>query len=406
MKLFFFPRLNSPARMAVATVAALCLSACDDKPADVVKTAEQPAEQPAEAPAARPAEETAEAPVSLADSKEALFKHALFTMAQKVTAPDLFPEMNGEVKTMLEMLDTYYTALCNEKGDAAERARVALMIAKTTRDLGAFAKAQAAYERALADIEAAPKDDYAKSAALSGIGSCLLAQNKAEEALTWYEKALAVDEEIYKAVAPAEGEAVESDEVPAPLAKAAANLLDSYRCMGDCQNYNGDPEGALTTYKKGQDVINALKKLSPEMSVSFVKLLTVLGNLENANGKSKEALGAWVMAARICQALNANSPRLDIKAETKRCHDALVPAIQSVAQKVKEEQEANGETAAAEASADIAQTEPLAPLPAAEPAPEPAAAPAPAAAPSPAATPAKPQPTKPQPAKQNNKRRR
>lgn len=402
MKLFSFPRLNSPARLAVATVAALCLSACDDKPADEAKAAEQPAETPAETPAEQPAEKAEQseeqaAPVSLADSKEALFNQALFVMAQKVTSPDLFPELNSEVKTMLEMLETYYTALCKENGDAAERARVALMIAKTTRDLSAYAKAQTAYERALADIEAAPKDDYAKSAALSGIGSCLLAQNKAEEALTWYEKALAVDEELYKAVAPAEGETVEGDEVPAPLAKAAANLLDSYRCMGDCQNFNGDPEGALTTYKKGQDVINAIKKLSPDMSVSFVKLLTVMGNLENANGKSKEALGAWVMAARICQALNANSPRLDIKAETKRCHDGLVPAIQSVAKKLQDEQEANGETAAAEATADIAQTEPLAPLPEATPAP----APEPAAAPAPA-----PAPVKPQPAKQNNKRRR
>lgn len=400
MKLFSFPRLNSPARLAVATVAALCLSACDDKPADEAKPAEQPAETPAEQPAekAEQPEEQA-APVSLTDSKEALFNQALFVMAQKVTSPELFPEVNSEVKTMLEMLETYYTALCKENGDAAERARVALMIAKTTRDLSAYAKAQTAYERALADIEAAPKDDYAKSAALSGIGSCLLAQNKAEEALTWYEKALAVDEELYKAVAPAEGETVEGDEVPAPLAKAAANLLDSYRCMGDCQNFNGDPEGALTTYKKGQDVINAIKKLSPDMSVSFVKLLTVMGNLENANGKSKEALGAWVMAARICQALNANSPRLDIKAETKRCHDGLVPAIQSVAKKLQDEQEANGETtdAAAEATADIAQTEPLAPLPEATPAP----APEPAAAPAPA-----PAPVKPQPAKQNNKRRR
>lgn len=404
MKLFSFPRLNSPARLAVATVAALCLSACDDKPADEAKTAEQSAETPAETPAEQPAEKAEQpeeqaAPVSLTDSKEALFNQALFVMAQKVTSPELFPEVNSEVKTMLEMLETYYTALCKENGDAAERARVALMIAKTTRDLSAYAKAQAAYERALADIEAAPKDDYAKSAALSGIGSCLLAQNKAEEALTWYEKALAVDEELYKAVAPAEGETVEGDEVPAPLAKAAANLLDSYRCMGDCQNFNGDPEGALTTYKKGQDVINAIKKLSPDMSVSFVKLLTVMGNLENANGKSKEALGAWVMAARICQALNANSPRLDIKAETKRCHDGLVPAIQSVAKKLQDEQDANGETtdAAAEATADIAQTEPLAPLPEATPAP----APEPAAAPAPA-----PAPVKPQPAKQNNKRRR
>lgn len=400
MKLFSFTCWNSPARLAVATAVALCLSACDDKPTDEAKPAETPAEQPAEK-AEQPAEQAA--PVSLADSKEALFNQALFVMGQKVTSPDLFPELNSEVKNMLEMLETYYTALCNENGDAAERARVALMIADTTRNLGAYAKAQTAYERALADIEAAPKDDYAKSAALSGLASCLLAQNKAGEALAWYEKALAVDEEIYKAVAPAEGETVEGDEVPAPLAKAAANLLDSYRCMGDCQRFADDPETALTTYKKGQDVINAIKKLSPEMSVSFVKLLTVLGNLENANGKSKEALGAWVMAARICQALNANSPRLDIKAETKRCHDGLVPAIQSVAKKLQDEQEANGETAATEATADIAQTEPLAPLPEATPAPAPEPAAAPAPEPAPAATPA---PVKPQPAKQNNKRRR
>jgi hypothetical protein len=97
------------------------------------------------------------------------------------------------------------------------------------------------------------------------------------------------------------------------------------------------------------------------MSIAYVKLLTSMGNLDNSMGKSKDAMAAWVIAARICQSLNASSPKLEVKAETKRCFDALLPAIQSVGQglqaeqeeakKNSEEEKAAAEKAAAEAAA-------------------------------------------------------
>jgi peptidoglycan hydrolase CwlO-like protein len=112
---------------------------------------------------------------------------------------------------------------------------------------------------------------------------------------------------------------------------------------------------------KGQELAQRLKRLSSDMSISYVKLLTALGNLDNSMGKSQEAMGAWVMAAKICQSLNASSPKLDVKAETKRCFDALLPAIQSVGQKLQAEQDEAkkqaDETKAAEEQAAAAAQE-------------------------------------------------
>lgn len=389
--------------MGMAALTALaCLSSCDD---EKDKAADKPAEpQPA---VQQPAEPQAPA-ATAAETQKALFEEALYALASKVTATDRYPELNSEVKNLLEKMDNHYEALCRENAPIQERARLALLIAQTTRDLGAFPKAQTAFERALADMEALPaadkETDAAKhdlSAAYNGMAFCLLAQEKTQEAQTWYEKELQLDEERLLALAPAEGEEIEGD-VPEALSRAAADALDSYRCMGDCRRVAGDPEEAAETYKKGQEVVAKLKKLSPEMSIAYIKLLTATGNLFNSDGKTREAFSAWLLAAQICEKVNAASPRLDIKAETKRCHDALMPAIQAVVAKLKEEQ---GEEAAPEQPAEGAQTEPLAPLPEisdATPAAEPA--PAVAATPAPAAAPTKPQP-KPQPNNKRNKRR-
>jgi hypothetical protein len=145
------------------------------------------------------------------------------------------------------------------------------------------------------------------------------------------------------------------------ISKAATDLLDSYRCLGDCQRAMDDPEEAHSTYMKGKVLAERLKRLSSDMSISFAKLLTALGNLDNSLGKPKEALGSWLMAAKICQSLNASSPKLEVKAETKRCFEALVPAINSVgsqlqaaqqeAAKKAEEEKAAAEKAAAEQAA-------------------------------------------------------
>ena len=359
-----FRKSGSRCAAILGMAAAFCLSSCGEKEAEAggetPALAEQPApvEQPAPAPEVQP-ELQGDA---LAEAREALFQYAVYTLGQKVTSPDEFPQLNSMVKDMLEMLHTYYAEL--QKGEPSkERARLALQIASTTRNLGAFAKAQGEYENAMTELESLPEDVKAEaevqrmlSSCHNGLGVCLLAQNKATEALAKYEAALAVDEALFKAVAPAEGEALPEGEVEPGVSRAVTDLLDSYRCLGDCQRAVDDPEEAHVTYTKGHDLAQRLKRLSSEMSIAYVKLLTSLGNLDNSMGKSKEAMGSWVIAARICQSLNASSPKLDVKAETKRCFDALLPAIQSVGQQLQAEQDAakqksEEEKAAAEAAA-------------------------------------------------------
>ncbi len=344
---YFHKRHNYAAILGIAGL--LGLSSCGEKEAEV------PAEAPTEAPAPAPSPEPEVD--KLAETREALFNHAVYVLGQKVSSPELFPELNSTVKDMLEMMQAYYTEL--QKGaPSEERARLALQIAGTTRDLGAYSKAQGEYEAAQKEIESLPEDvrntpavQRMLSSSQNGIGLCLLNQNKTADALLRYEAATAIDESLYQAVAPKEGEELPPGDVDPVLSRAAADLLDSYRCLGDCQRAADDPEEARGTYVKGQELGQRLKRLSSEMSIAYVKLLTSLGNLDNSMNKPQEAMGAWVMAARICQSLNASSPKLEIKAETKRCYDALVPAINAVAQKLQAEQQANEQKAAEEKAA-------------------------------------------------------
>lgn len=345
-------------------VSALCLSSCEEKEAPAA-----PAEQPAPTATPEPAPAPAPEVDKLAEAREALFSYAVYTLGQKVTSPEQFPELNTMVKDMLEMLRSYYAEL--QQGEPSlERARLALQIAATTRDLGAHSKAQGEYENALKEVESLPEDVKSTpeaqrllSSCHNGIGLCLLAQNKAADALPKYEAALTVDEALYQAVAPKDGEELPEGDVEPNLSRAATDLLGSYRCLGDCQRALDDPEEARTTYMKGQELAQRLKRLSSDMSIAYVKLLTSLGNLDNSMGKTQEAMGAWVMAAKICQSLNASSPKLEVKAETKRCFDALLPAIQSVGQKLQAAQEeaqkkAEEEKAAADkAAAEAAEAE-------------------------------------------------
>ena len=323
---------------------AICLSACEEKEAETSTPAEQPApavEEQSAPVAVQPAPEVKEQ----TSSRDALFDYAVYTLAQKVTNPERYPELNSTVKDMLEMLRSYYEEL--KQGEPGmERSRLALLIADTTRNLGAFSKAYGEYEAAQKEVDGLPADIQGSteaqrmlSSCLNGMGVCLLAQNKASEALLKYEAALAVDEAQYQAVAPKDGEELPEGEVEPKLSRAATDLLDSYRCLGDCQRAVDDPEEARTTYAKGQALAQRLKRLSSDMSISYVKLLTALGNLDNSLGKPGDAMNSWLVAARICQSLNANSPKLEVKAETKRCFDSLLPVIQTVGQKLQAEQQ-------------------------------------------------------------------
>lgn len=351
---FRFRTSSSRCAALLGLATALCLSSCEEKEAEAT-----PAEQPAPAVEAAPEPEPAPAPAvdTLAEARQALFDYTVYTLAAKVTSPERFPELNTMVRDMLELQHKYYAEL--QKGEPGmERARLALQIAGTTRDLGAYTKAQAEYENARKEIEALPEDvrntpeaQRMLSSCLNGTGVCLLAQNKANDALAQYEAAMALDDAQYQNVAPKDGEELPEGDVEPNLSRAATDLLDSYRCLGDCQRAVDDPEEALATYTKGHELAQRLKRLSTDMSIAYVKLLTSLGNLDNSLGKPQEAMGAWVMAAKICQSLNASSPKLDVKAETKRCFDALLPAIQSVGQKLQSEQDAARKKAAEEKAA-------------------------------------------------------
>ena len=349
---------------ALGMAGMLWLSSCSE---------EQPEPTPAEAPEApvadpapaAPEEPPAEPQVdTLAEARTALFNHAIYKLAAKASSPEVFPELNSTIKDMLELMTAYYTEL--QKGEPSEeRARLALLIASTTRDLGAYSKAQGEYETARKEVESLPEAlrntpgvQRMLSSCLNGIGLCLLNQNKATEALPHYEQALALDEALFQAVGPKEGEELPPGDVAPDISRAAKELFDSYRCMGDCQWLAEGPEEARATYMKGHELGQRLKRLSSEMSIAYVKLLTSLGNLDNSQGKTQEAMAAWVMAARICQSLNASSPKLEVKAETKRCYEALLPPINEVAQKLQSEQkEAEQKAAEEKAAAEKAAAE-------------------------------------------------
>lgn len=353
-----FSRVPALKMAALGTLSLFCLSSCgedDDKtetPTEQTPTAESPAE-----PLAPAAED------SLAQAREALFNEAVYELAQKVSDPAIFPELNEEVKVLLEYMEAYYTELAKSGEGSMERTRLALQIAGTLRDLASYQKAFDAYTRAQGELSALPEDirsgadgQRCLSDIESGLGSCLLAQGKAAEALPHYEAALATAQAQFEAVAPAEGAEPKSGEVDPDLSRKATDYLDCLRCLGDCQRAAEDPEEARTTYMKAQETATRLKVLSSSMSVSYVKALTALGNLDNAEGRSKEALNAWVAAANICKQLNNSSPRLDVKAETKRCFDGLIPAIQAVAAGL-----APAENAQQPDAENSVQTEPITP---------------------------------------------
>ncbi len=374
---------------ALGILSTLCLSACHDSEQDSTPASAQP--DPAAEKAAAEAEEAA---ARREQAREDLYHEALYVLASKTTDITLYPALNAEVKILLEKMEAYYSALEQTNESGVERANLSQLIAKTTLDLGAFAKAEELYKRAMNDYTALP-EEYRSSAEgtraynelESGIGSCLLAQNKASDALPHYEKALDIAQSTYNACAPAETPEGAPAESPSPeLSRAARDLIDSLRCLGDCQRYADDPEEARSTYLKGQELAQKLKTLTPEMAISYVKLLTALGNLDNSYGRSKEACAEWVLAARICQQVNAANERLDVKFDTKRCFDALLPAIQAVQASLQAKEQAQEP-----APDNNAVTEPLSgPLPPVEdpavqvtPDPTPAAKAAPKTKPSP-----------------------
>ena len=363
---------------ALGLVSAWSLCSCGDEKPEAAPASEPAAEQPAAAPAA-------EAP-ELSDfdkTRDSLFDHMVFRLAQKVSNPELFPEVNAEVRDALALLTDYYAALAKEPDMAEERARTALLIAGITCDLGAYAKAYTAYEEAMKQVDALPEDirngrdaNRSRSMIESGLGACLLYQGKSADALEHFRKSLELDLAIFKELHPDETKALEENNVDPEVAQAASSVMDSYRCLGDCYNVQGDTEEAKETYKKGLEMVPALRVVTPTMAIAYIKLLIASADLENSTGNMKGAYVAWFQAGDLSKKIALGNHPIGVRAEAKRLNESLIRPLMQVEAKLKEEQRKAAEAEAAARQAEQPVTEePIQPVPAAEAAPAPVVAP-------------------------------
>lgn len=351
LKMFDSRRCAGAAALGVAMLAGLC--SCEDnekETAGQVKDA-QPQKQ-----------------VQAQDSShEALFDAMVYDIGRKVSGMAAAPDLTEDVRNMLVLLQAYYDEMAPANEGSVKRARLALRIAEVLRDLTAWDKALAAYQTAQADYDAMPEEEKQKAegrrmqcSLYDGQGFCLLRCNRVTDAQSAYEKALAIYQGLYQAVAPVDGEKLPEGELDPALAQAAEDLFFSYRCLGECQMAADDPEEARETYKKGIELAVRLDRLSPRMTIQYVRLLGNQGNLESACGREREALSNWVQAAQICQRLYNSTNNLSIRAQASRLFQNLRPQIQELARKLQSEEAAraveeqplpaNPETAPSEAS--------------------------------------------------------
>lgn len=324
MKPLTFPRALSAA--AVCSVILFSLASCNDDQASTQQEQTPPTKQ-------QPSEKE--------KAKEALFNEAVYTMGSIVSSISTAPELNEETRNMLELLRNYYAAMEASSDTAVEKAKLSLHIAKMTQDLNAFAKAQEAYETAQKDWEAQPEQIKQSTQGLrmfsniqSGMGLSLLSQNRPEDALGFYEKALETDKKIAQAVLPKDFKTLTAESLTPEISDAASAVLDSLRCLGNCQEAVSDPEEARTTYQKGIDQATEATRSTPQMAIAAAKLMTNLGNLESSARNEKRALELWVQAAQIYRQVYAANAPLAIKAQAARLFEGLKPSIQSVSEKL------------------------------------------------------------------------
>ncbi len=341
------------------------LSACDEKQKETAPEAPAAPAAPAEPEPAAPvvAEEAAPSPEALAqEARKAVYHQLLENVGPLVVNHATVPEFNEIAKVYLEKLQELYTALA-ALPPSVERVDIARRVAELTRNLGAYSKAFEAFERALDDFEALPEADRTTldgkrlhSSLLNGTALCLLNINRAAEAIPYYEKALEADIAVLRELGIAEDGVLPEGNPDANVSRAVADVLGSYRCLGESHALAGDNEEARDIYKKGIEAMSKLKNLdvNSNMGIAYVKLHGALGDLENRCGNEKEALAAWVQAANICNAVFSSSRTVSVKAQAKQSFDALRPVILELSRKLQAEAEAQK---SAEAAAQAAEAE-------------------------------------------------
>lgn len=320
---------------ALGAAAVLGLGACEEKGATTevqapaeVNTTPAATESPAESTAAE-------------EAKAALFEALVYELGARASENATHPELNEAVRNMLALMEEYYAQNADAMSGTPEKARLSLRMADITRELSAWERACGFYDRARADYDALPEAERNKpevkrmlSSLCNGKAFCLMNLKNTAEALELYNKALEVDSALYEMVAPPEGEALPEGDVEPNLARAAEDIFFSYRCLGECQEVAGDPEEARDTIKQGIELAKRLDRLSPGMSLQYIRLLGALGNLESRCAKEREALGYWVQAAQMCQRLHNSTGNLIIRSKTARQFQSLMPQIQELQQKL------------------------------------------------------------------------
>ncbi len=353
------PHRRFGAAAVVSLASAACLCCCGDEEQEPPVA---PAAPPAPVAAGEPAEEKVDPAEAVKAAREALWHQLLENMAPLVTNSAMVPEFNEPAKVYLESLQAYYTALA-ALPPSAERVNIAWRIAELTRNLGAYAKAFEAFERAQDDFDALPEGERntvdgkrLHSALLSGTGLCLLCINKAAESIPYYEKGLEVDKSVLREVGIGDDAVLPEGNPDANVSRAVADVLGSYRCLGESHAAAGDLEEARDIYKKGIEEMARLKNLdvNSPMGIAYVRLHGALGDLENRCGKEREALASWVQAANLCKAVFSNSRTLAIKAQARRFIDSLSPLIVEKSRKL---QEAAAAQQSAEAAREAAEAE-------------------------------------------------
>ncbi len=350
-----FTNVSSSRRLGyaalVSLVSATCLCSCGDKKTEAAPEATPPAETAAPEP---------QGPAAAEVAREAVYRQLLENISPLVTDRAMAPEFNEVAKVYLESLQGLYTELA-ALPPSAERVDIARRVAELTRNLGAYAKAQEAFERGLEDFDALPEAERntvagkrQQSALLNGMGVCLLSINKPVESIPFYEKALEVDLAVLRDLGVAEGSSLPEGSPNPDVSRAVADVLGSYRCLGESHAVAGDMEEARDIYKKGIALMTELKHLDVNsgMGIAYVKLHGALGDLENRCGKEREALAAWVQAANLSNAVFTNSRQVKVKLQAKRSFDALRPVILEKSRLLQEAARAQqSEEAAQEAAA-------------------------------------------------------